>query len=82
MIQVDQVRARLVRGFDMEVKRVRIYLSMMGSHNEELPLLMGENGDKLVAKLTEITLAHLGHDEGKTAGTSNSRTLRAVRKGT
>lgn len=81
MNAVEMVRARLIRGYDIEVMRIRSFLSCTGEHNDLLPLLQGEDGQKLLAKLVETTMVHVGYVAGSTEVTDPaSRTMRQIRR--
>lgn len=61
MKNVEMVRKRLVAGYGNEIIRFRSWLSSVEGNAELVDLLRGEDGDRLLADLVELTMAHLGH---------------------
>jgi len=65
MKQVELVRARILRGFEGEMNRLRVHLSMFESGTEMVDRLRSPDTRELLAMITDLTLSHLGHDPAK-----------------
>jgi hypothetical protein len=78
--QVELVRRRVVSGMSNELVRIRSWLSCTEGNADSVDLLRGEQGEALVADLTEFIMLHLGHatevtrmHDGKNGSASQSR---------
>jgi hypothetical protein len=76
--RIEQVRERIIRAQEIEVTRLRGYLSLIDGNQTVLPRLEGTAKELLVARLTETVLEALGHQTAVTAGDSASHVRRAV----
>lgn len=73
----------LIRGFTANrmrefAIRLRNFISSASDNPDVVELLRGEDGLKIVAKLTEAVLVEIGHQTEVTAEDSNSRARRAA----
>lgn len=65
---VEMIRQRVVRGVSNELVRVRSWISSLpeAEHARVVDLLRGEDGERLVADITELVMTHLGHVDAVT----------------
>lgn len=75
---VEQLRAWLVRANQQTIVKLRGYVSMVGDNAEAIELLRGEHGDLLLAHVTEVMLAGIGHETAVKANDPASKTRRAA----
>lgn len=62
MKNVELIRTRVVRGQSSELQRLRTFISMADNTNHEaIAALEGDNAQDLLAEITELILARLGH---------------------
>lgn len=58
---VELVRQRIVRGQLSEIVKLRTYVSSIDGNAYAVERLRGNDGDALLADITELIMAHLGH---------------------
>jgi len=63
--QVELIRARILRGYQVEISKLRVHLSMFESGTDLVDRLKSPDTEKLLATITDATLRHLGHDPEK-----------------
>lgn len=81
MKQVELVRQRLVTGFGSELRKVRVWLSMVEGNADAVDRLRDSEGDELLAGLVERTMVHLGHEtEGPKAGDHRANRTQARKR--
>jgi hypothetical protein len=85
---VEFIRDRLTIALMRQVALLRITVSGTEGNTIAVDRLRGEHGDRLVAKLTSLTLIHMGHDpdgknfkgEQQSPDDANSNNMRAIKR--
>jgi hypothetical protein len=80
MKQVELIRARILRGMQGEVQRVRLYVGCLDGNTELVDRLHGQEFADAVAKLTECLMEHLGHQTELKGGVTESKVRRLANK--
>lgn len=75
MKNVEMIRARVIRGQQVELARLRQFISMTEGNNAALAKMEGDAGRDLLAGVTDYIMARLGHVTivGSDERTSKSR---------
>lgn len=85
MKNVELIRARVVRGMQSELIRLRGFISGLGGNEDEVELLRGDQGLAIVAVVADTVMRELGHttelepDHPDSQIRDNLRTRRRVR---
>lgn len=61
MKNVELIRARIVRGMQGELVRLRSFMSSLDGNQEEVELLRGEQGTAILAVVADTMMRELGH---------------------
>lgn len=82
MVNIDMTRSRIAKSMTRSVTECRIWLSTGQGSQEMVDLLRGDPGMVLIAKLTEVVMAHIGHETEVTADSKSARSkaMRTVSK--
>ena len=78
MKNVELIRARIVRGMQGELVRIRSFLSSLDGNQEEVELLRGEQGTAILAVIADTVMRELGHTTELEPEDGHSKTARAV----
>lgn len=83
MKHVELIRKRIIRGQQVELQRLRSFVSTTDGNTEVLERLQGDEGALTLARICEFILAELGHAtavETDDTEKTHSKTRRAVAK--
>lgn len=78
MKNVELIRARICRGMQNELIRLRGYISSVGGNEDIVPVLEGESGKAVLAVVTDCIMRELGHGTDLEADDAHSKARRAV----
>ena len=81
MNQVELIRSRVVRGLHAELVRIRQFISATADNQEAVDSLHGENEEKLLARITDVAMRHMGAETTIPEDAVETRAMRAVRRG-
>lgn len=62
MKQVELIRARVVRGMQSELTRIRTFVACTDGNDEVIERLSNQGFADAIARLTEALMEHMGHE--------------------
>jgi hypothetical protein len=78
MEQVELVRRYVVSAMTNPLARIRVYVSGVDGNQDVVERLREDEFDKLLAKVTEVVMAHMGNKTAVSADQAHSAARRAV----
>lgn len=80
MKNVELIRRRIVRGQELELRRLRAFISSTEGNAEALAKMEGQAGQELLADVAQLIMTRLGHVTVVPAAEKGSRAQRAAGK--